>query len=57
MITHSTTSLPAVFTTSHTASVFGQGTIRGVITDSLEHQPLAGANVSLVGTAFGAATD
>jgi TonB-dependent receptor len=40
-----------------TSSGFSQGTIRGVVVDSLERQPLAGANVSLVGTAFGASTN
>ena len=34
-------------------SVFAQGTLRGVITDSLDKSPLVGANVFLVGTALG----
>lgn len=34
-----------------------QGTLRGVITDSLDHSPLVGANVFLLGTALGSAAD
>ncbi len=36
---------------------FAQGTLQGVVRDSLENQPLIGAHVFLTGTAFGAATD
>lgn len=36
---------------------FGQGTIRGVVTDSLNLQGLPGANIILDGTSIGAATD
>jgi TonB-dependent receptor len=39
------------------ANIYGQGTIKGVVTDSLSHDPLVGANVFLVGTALGAAVD
>jgi hypothetical protein len=39
------------------ASVFGKGTIRGTVTDSLTAEPLVGANVFLLGTALGNATD
>lgn len=39
------------------AWLFGQGEIRGTVTDSLTSEPLAGANVYLVGTAFGCATN
>ncbi|HDQ44785.1 MAG TPA: hypothetical protein ENN17_04685, partial [bacterium] len=38
-------------------AAFGQGGLRGVVADSLTARPLAGANVYLVGTAFGSATD
>ena len=38
-------------------SIYGQGTIRGVVTDSLSDDPLVGANVFLVGTALGSAVD
>ncbi len=48
--------LPA-FLFSVSASLYGQGGVRGVITDAAEHQPLMGAHVALTGTAFGAATD
>ncbi|MDZ7261780.1 MAG: carboxypeptidase-like regulatory domain-containing protein, partial [candidate division KSB1 bacterium] len=37
--------------------VFAQGSLRGVITDSLTREPLVGANVYLVGTALGSATN
>ena len=37
--------------------VYGQGTLRGVISDSLINKPLVGANVFLLGTALGSATD
>ncbi|NWF88657.1 MAG: TonB-dependent receptor [Ignavibacteriaceae bacterium] len=36
---------------------YGQGSLRGSIVDSLTSKPLVGANVFLVGTAMGAATD
>lgn len=39
------------------SSVLGQGTLRGVIYDSLTVQPLVGANVFLVGTGLGSATN
>jgi TonB-dependent receptor len=38
-------------------NIYGQGTIKGTITDSLSHDPLVGANVYLVGTALGSAVD
>jgi len=39
------------------SSVFSQGFIKGVVADSLEKSPLIGANVILMGTAYGAVTD
>jgi len=36
---------------------FAQGTLRGVVTDSLAKDPLVGANVYLVGTSLGNATN
>ncbi len=38
-------------------SLSAQGTIKGVVSDSLENTPLMGANVMLAGTAYGTATD
>jgi TonB-dependent receptor len=38
-------------------ALLGQGQIRGVVSDSLEKKPLLGANVMILGTAYGAATD
>jgi TonB-dependent receptor len=38
-------------------SIFAQGTLRGVITDSLTQKALVGANVFLSGTAIGSATN
>ncbi|MDP3444766.1 MAG: carboxypeptidase-like regulatory domain-containing protein, partial [Ignavibacteria bacterium] len=38
-------------------SLFAQGTIRGVIKDSLTAETLVGANVFLEGTSLGSATD
>jgi TonB-dependent receptor len=37
--------------------LLGQGTIRGMITDSVTSTPLVGANVYLLGTALGSTTD
>ena len=37
--------------------LFAQGSIRGTVVDSTTHDPLVGANVHLVGTAFGGVTD
>ncbi len=42
---------------SFSSSIFAQGTLRGTITDSLTQKPLIGANVFLMGTSLGAATD
>ncbi len=39
------------------SSLFGQGSLRGVISDSSTSKPLPGANVYLIGTALGSATD
>lgn len=39
------------------ASLFGQGALRGTVTDSVSHEPLIGANVFLRGTALGGVTD
>ena len=38
-------------------SVFGQGTLQGVVADSLTKEPLFGATILIVGTSQGAATD
>jgi len=38
-------------------AAFAQGTLRGVVTDTLDNSPLVGANVYLVGTALGSATN
>jgi TonB-dependent receptor len=38
-------------------ALLAQGTVRGIVKDSLSTRPLAGANVFLVGTALGSATD
>jgi TonB-dependent receptor len=38
-------------------SIYGQGVIRGIISDSVTTKPLIGANVFLVGTSLGSATD
>ncbi len=37
--------------------IYGQSTIKGVVADSLTKEGLYGANILLIGTAFGAATD
>lgn len=50
-----TAAILAVILISTTA--FAQGTLRGVVTDSLTKEALPGANVFLVGTALGSATD
>lgn len=39
------------------AQAFSQGTLKGVVTDSLTNNELIGANVFLVGTSLGAATN
>ncbi len=39
------------------AVLFAQGSMRGTVIDSTTHDPLVGANVHLVGTAFGGITD
>lgn len=39
------------------SAVFAAGNIKGIVTDSLTSEPLFGANVILVGTALGSATD
>ncbi len=39
------------------APLFAQGTLRGVVVDSLTSQPLIGANVFIPGTVFGSATN
>src|SRR5574341_2269451 len=38
-------------------TAFAQGSLRGVVTDSLTKEALPGANVFLIGTALGSATD
>jgi hypothetical protein len=38
-------------------SLYAQGTLRGVIADSLTQKHLVGANVFLLGTAIGSATN
>lgn len=40
-----------------TTIVFGQGAIRGIIMDEATNKPLVGANVFLLGTSLGSATD
>lgn len=40
-----------------TTITFGQGNMRGVVTDSLTKESLIGANVFLLGTSLGSATD
>ena len=42
---------------SFSSSIFAQGTLRGTVTDSITQKPLIGANVFLMGTSLGAATD
>ena len=37
--------------------LYGQGVVRGVVTDSLTRTPMIGANVFIVGTGLGCATD
>lgn len=39
------------------SSAFAQGGLKGTVTDSLTTEPLFGANVYVMGTGFGAATD
>ena len=53
----STRNLFAVFVLLVSTSLFGQGIMRGVVSDSLTQKPLIGANVFLLGTALGSATD
>ncbi len=50
-----TTAILALILISTTA--FAQGTLRGVVADSLTKEGLPGANVYLLGTALGSATD
>jgi hypothetical protein len=38
-------------------ALFGQMTLRGTVTDSTSHESIIGANVVIVGTSLGAATD
>ncbi|MCX7876469.1 MAG: TonB-dependent receptor [Melioribacteraceae bacterium] len=40
-----------------TSKIFSQSTITGVVTDSVSKDPLIGASVHLLGTAFGSAVD
>jgi len=37
--------------------IFGQGTLEGIVTDSLTHESLFGASIMIVGTSQGAATN
>ena len=46
-----------IILTVEAANIYGQGTLRGSVTDSLSRDPLFGANVYLVGTALGTAVD
>lgn len=39
------------------STVYGQGTLRGTVKDSLSHDPLIGANVFLLGTSQGGTVD
>jgi TonB-dependent receptor len=49
--------LPVMALVLSTAAVFGQGTLRGVVTDTLTNEKLVGVNVVLVGTGMGNATN
>jgi len=49
--------IAAIITLLIPVAVFGQSTMRGVVTDSVTHEPLIGANVFLKGTALGGVTD
>ena len=39
------------------SNLFGQGSLQGVVKDSISQDALVGANISLVGTGFGSAAD
>ena len=47
----------AIFLLLMSTAVFGQGTMRGLVADSTTGEALVGANVILLGTALGSATD
>jgi TonB-dependent receptor len=49
--------LLAVMLSVFSSAVFAQGTLRGVVSDSLTGKPLVGANVYLMGTSFGSVSD
>ena len=49
--------LAASFLVASVAAASAQGVVRGTVTDGFDGGPLPGANVVLVGTALGAATD
>jgi outer membrane receptor protein involved in Fe transport len=46
-----------ILITTFTGKAYSSSTIRGIVTDSLTSRTLVGANVFLVGTALGSATD
>lgn len=49
--------IAALFMFLFTTSIWAQGTLKGVVIDSLTSQPLVGANVFVIGTSLGSATD
>jgi TonB-dependent receptor len=49
--------LPVLLFLSISTSIFAQGLLVGVVTDSLTEKPLIGANVYLLGTGLGSSTD
>ena len=53
----STSKIVAAFLIILSVQIYGQGTLRGTVTDSLSGDGLIGANVFLEGTALGSATD
>lgn len=57
MKTFSTAKLLLIMILLTTMSAFGQGTLQGVVTDSLTHEKLIGINVQIEGTSLGNATN
>jgi TonB-dependent receptor len=49
--------LTIIFSLNYSTFITGQGSLQGVITDSLTNRTLVGANVFLLGTALGSATN
>lgn len=50
-------SLIMIITLSFISGLYAQGTLKGVVTDSLSAKPLIGANVFLLGTSLGSAAN